>query len=117
MRYTLMVIIFTLLPCELVRQYIMNPGPVSRPTPVATATVEPVRVTPERVAPVHVASTPTRSSSSSSYRPAPSPRPTTWSDADQNALEGAVITKMILEQQGYDSQTANDVAIRTWAFD
>ena len=56
MRYTLIVIIFTLLPCELVRQYIMNPGSVSRPTPVATATVEPVRVTP-----VRVASTPTRS--------------------------------------------------------
>lgn len=111
MRYTLMIIIFTLLPCELVRQYIMNPGSVSRPTPVATATVEPVRV----------ASTPTRSTrstrSTSSYRPSPSPRPTTWSDADQNALEGAVITKMILEQQGYDSQTAGDVAIRTWAFD
>jgi len=108
MRYTLMVIIFTLLPCELVRQFIMNPGSVSRPAPVATATVEPVRVV----------STPARSTrSTSSYRPSPSPRPTTWTDADQNALEGAVITKYILEQQGYDSQTANDVAIRTWAFD
>ena len=110
MRYTLMVIIFTLLPCELVRQYIMNPGPVSKATPVV-ATVEPVTVTPVRVASTPTRSTPTRSSYT------PSPKPTTWSDADQNALEGAIITKMILEQQGYDSQTANDVAIRTWAFD
>ncbi len=69
----------------------------------------------ERTKPVSYASSSSSSSSGNSYTP--SPKPTTWSDADQNALEGAVITKMILEQQGYDSQTADDVAIRTWAFD
>lgn len=67
----------------------------------------------ERPKPVSYAS----SSSSSSGGSSPSSKPAGWSDADQNALEGAIITKMILEQQGYDSQTADDVAIRTWAFD
>ena len=69
MRYTLMVIIFTLLPCELVRQYIMNPGPVSRPTPVVVATVEPVRVTPTRVASTPTP-TPTRTYTTSRIRSA-----------------------------------------------
>ena len=65
MRYTLMIIIFTLLPCELVRQFIMNPGPVSRPAPVV-ATVEPVTVTPVRVASTTTTrSTPTRIRNSS----------------------------------------------------
>lgn len=74
----------------------------------------------ERPKPVSYASSSSggsSTSSSSSYSYSPSPKPAGWSDADQNALEGAIMTKMILEQQGYDSQTANDVAIRTWAFD
>ena len=67
MRYTLMIIIFTLLPCELVREYIMNPGPVSKATPVV-ATVEPVTVTPVRVASTTTTrSTPTRIRSSREY--------------------------------------------------
>ena len=71
MRYTLMIIIFTLLPCELVREYIMNPGPVSKATPVV-ATVEPVTVTPVRVASTTTRSTPTRIRSSREYNSSPS---------------------------------------------
>ena len=72
-----------------------------------------------RPKPVSYASSSSSSSpsSSSSYSYSPSPKPAGWSDADQNALEGAIITKMILEQQGYDSKTASDVATQTWAFD
>lgn len=83
----------------------------------AHVTYVPPHLRPKPVSYASSSSGGSSTSSSSSYSYSPSPNPAGWSDADQIAREGAIMTKMILEQQGYDSQTANDVAIRTWAFD